>query len=185
VLTTTFGTADRRRWSTVDGVIRDVTELREHGQVYRRVAALQVDPDAWRAGMRRAARREGMRIRTFVLAPPPTASSGNSDHASHAGHADHADHVDHVVDGPGADLPTDQQDPVDGNGTEHLGPLVYAVRTDLPPDHDKLMATRNQPAAARVAPTIEAAPRPAASVTSLAEQRARRSGHPCTGSDPD
>jgi hypothetical protein len=65
----------------------------------------------------------------------------------------------------------------------HLGPLVYAVRTDLPPDHDKLMATRNQ--AARVAPTIEAAPRPAASVTSLAEQRARRSGHPCTGSDPD
>jgi hypothetical protein len=154
-------------------VIRDVTELREHGQVCRRVAALQVDPDTWRAGMRRAARREGMRIRTFVLAPPPAASSGNSDHA------------DHLVDGPGADLPTDQQDPVDGNGTEHLGPLVYAVRTDLPPDHDKLMATRNQPAAARVAPTIEAAPRPAASVTSLAEQRARRSGHPCTGSDPD
>jgi hypothetical protein len=160
-------------------VIRDVAELREHGQVYRRVAALQVDPDTWRAGMRRAARREGMRIRTFVLAPPPTASSGNRDHASHG------DHVDHVVDGPGADLPADQQDPVDGNGTEHLGPLVYAVRTDLPPDHDKLMATRNQPAAARVAPTIEAAPRPAALVTSLAEQRARRSGHPCTGSDPD
>jgi hypothetical protein len=157
-------------------VIRDVTELREHGQVCRRVATLQIDPDTWRAGMRRAARREGMRIRTYVITPPPAASIGNSDHASHA---------DHVVDGPGADLPTDQQDPVDGNGTEHLGPLVYAVRTDLPPDHDKLMATINQPAPARVAATIEAAPRPVASVASLAEQRARRSGHPCTGSDPD
>jgi hypothetical protein len=177
--TATFGTAERRRWFYRRRVIRDVTELREHGQVCRRVAALQVDPDTWRAGMRRAARREGMRIRTFVLAPPPAPSSGNSDHTNHTGHAEH------VVDGPGADLPTDQQDPVDGNGTEHRGPLVYAVRTDLPRDHDKLMATINQPAAARVAPTIEAAPRPAASVTSLAEQRARRSGHPCTGSDPD
>ena len=94
-------------------MIRDVTELREHGQVCRRVAGLQVDPDTWRAGMRRAARRAGMRIRTFVLAPLPAASSGNSDHA------------------------------------EHLGPLAYAVRTDLPPDHDKLMAMRNQPAAVR------------------------------------
>jgi hypothetical protein len=50
---------------------------------------------------------------------------------------------------------------------------VYAVRTDLPLDHDKLMATSNQPAAT-ASPTTEAALRPAAPVTSLAEQRARR-----------
>jgi hypothetical protein len=156
-------------------VIRDVTELREHGQVCRRVATLQIDPDTWRAGMRHAARREGMRIRTYVITPPPAASTGNSDPA------DHADHADHAVDGPGADLPTDQQDPV--AATEQSGPLVYAVRTDLP-DHDTMMATINPPVAARLGATAEVAHRPAAPV-SLAEQRARRSGHPCTGSDPD
>jgi hypothetical protein len=151
-------------------VIRDVTELREQGQVCRRVAALQVDPDTWRAGMRRAARREGMRIRTFVIEPPPAANTANTDHA------------DPAVDGPGAALPHDQQDPIDA---ALPGPLVYAVRTDLPPDHHTLMATSNQPAAARLGPTTEAALRPAAPVSSLAEQGARRSGHPCTGSDPD
>lgn len=158
---------------TVHGVIRDVTELREYGQVCRRVATLQIDPDTWRAGMRHAARREGMRIRTYVITPPPAASTGNSDPA---------DHADHAVDGPGADLPTDQQDPV--AATEQSGPLVYAVRTDLP-DHDTMMATINPPVAARRGATAEVAHRPAAPVTSLAEQRARRSGHPCTGSDPD
>lgn len=48
-------------------MIRDVAELRERGQVYRRVDELDVDVDTWRAGMRRSARREGMRIRTFVV----------------------------------------------------------------------------------------------------------------------
>jgi hypothetical protein len=152
-------------------VIRDVTELREQGQVCRRVAALQVDPDTWRAGMRRAARREGMRIRTFVIEPPPAANTADTDHA------------DPAVDGPGAALPHNQQDPVDAAALPGL--LVYAVRTDLPPERHTLMATSNQPAAARLAPTTEAALRPVAPVTSLAEQRARRSGHPCTGSDPD
>jgi hypothetical protein len=50
-------------------VIRDVTQLRKHGQVERRVDELDVDVATWRAGMRAAARREGMRIRTFVVEP--------------------------------------------------------------------------------------------------------------------
>lgn len=50
-------------------MIRDVAQLREHGQVERRVDELDVDVDTWRAGMRAAARREGMRIRTFVVEP--------------------------------------------------------------------------------------------------------------------
>jgi hypothetical protein len=50
-------------------VIRDVAQLREHGQVERCVDELDVDVDTWRAGMRAAARREGMRIRTFVVEP--------------------------------------------------------------------------------------------------------------------
>ena len=78
-------------------------------------------------------------------------------------------------------LPTAEQDPVDG--TEQLGPLVYAVRTDLPLDHDKLWPRATSPPP--TAPTTEAALRPAAPVTSLAEQRARRTGHPCTGADPE
>ena len=152
-------------------MIRDVTELREQGQVCRRVAALQVDPDTWRAGMRRAARREGMRIRTFLIEPPPAADTADTDHA------------DPAVDVPGSALPHDQQDPVDAAALPGL--LVYAVRTDLPPERHTLMAMINQPAGARLGPTTEAALRPVAPVTSLAEQRARRSGHPCTGSDPD
>jgi hypothetical protein len=141
-------------------MIRDVIELREHGRVCRRVATLPVDPDTWRAGMRRAARREGMRIRTYVISPPSAASTGNSGPA---------DQADHDAGGPGADLPTDQQHPI--AATAQSGALVYAVRTDRPPDHATMTATINQPAAAPV--------------TSLSEQRARRSGHPCTGSDPD
>jgi hypothetical protein len=55
-------------------VIRDVAELRERGQVGRCVDQLDVDVATWRAGMRRAARREGMGIRTFLVEPadPPT-----------------------------------------------------------------------------------------------------------------
>lgn len=60
---------DPRRRSTVARVIRDVAQLREHGQVERRVDKLDVDVATWRAGMRAAARREGMRIRTFLVEP--------------------------------------------------------------------------------------------------------------------
>jgi hypothetical protein len=48
-------------------VILDIAELRGLGQVYRRIDELDVDVDTWRAAMRRAARREGMRIRTFIV----------------------------------------------------------------------------------------------------------------------
>lgn len=50
-------------------MIRDVAQLREHGQVERRIDELDVDVDTWRSGMRAAARREGMRIRTFLVEP--------------------------------------------------------------------------------------------------------------------
>lgn len=52
-------------------MIRDVLELRERGHVCRRVTELDVDVETWRAGMRRAARREGMRIRTFLVPSAP------------------------------------------------------------------------------------------------------------------
>ena len=60
-----------------------------------------------------------MRIRTFVIEPPPAVNTADTDHA------------DPAVDGPGAALPHDQQDPIDA---AQPGPLVYAVRTDPPPD---------------------------------------------------
>lgn len=122
----------------------------------RRVAELEVDLDTWRAGMRRAARREGMRIRTFVVEAP-------------------ADSTEDVIDDQG-DVPAGERD------AAGFGPLVYAVRTDLPPDLGKMMTTMDQLAADRLGPTIEAALRPRAPVTSLADERARRIGHPC--SDP-
>jgi hypothetical protein len=142
-------------------VIRDVTELREQGQVCRRVADLEVDLDTWRAGMRHAARREGMRIRTVVVEPAPT------------------DGTEDVIDDQGDGLPPDQPD------AAGPGPLVYAVRTDLPPDLAKMAATMNQLATDRLGPTIEAALRPPAPVTSLADERARRTGHPCSDPHPD
>ena len=64
--------------STVDRVIRDVAQLREHGQVERR-DELDVDVATWRAGMRRAARREGMRIRTFLVEPADTLNNPDAD----------------------------------------------------------------------------------------------------------
>lgn len=45
-------------------------ELREHGQVRRRVDEFDIDANTWRAEMRRAARRKGMRIRTLLVEPP-------------------------------------------------------------------------------------------------------------------
>lgn len=84
-------------------MIRDVAELRERGQLCRRVADLDIDVQVWRAGMRRAARREGMRIRTFVVVDP-------SDPEHSDGHDD-----------------------LDPPGTPGPDALVYVVRTDLPP----------------------------------------------------
>lgn len=52
-------------------MIRDVIELRERGHVCRRVVELDIDVETWRAGMRRAARREGMRVRTFLVPSTP------------------------------------------------------------------------------------------------------------------
>lgn len=57
-------------------MILDVAELRERGLVRRRVDELDVDVDTWRAGMRRVARRERMRVRTFVVDTAPAAGSG-------------------------------------------------------------------------------------------------------------
>ncbi len=131
----------------------------------RRAAELDVDLDTWRAGMRRAARREGMRIRTFVVEPPPADVSDNSS--------------DNSSDNQDDSLPGDQLDP------SGAGPVVFAVRTDLPPDLDKMAATMNQLAAARLGPMTAAALLPPAPVTSVAHQRARRAGHPCTDPYPD
>ena len=72
-----------------------------------------------------------MRIRTFLIEPPPAANTADTDHA------------DPAVDGPGVALPHDQQDPVDAAAVPGL--LVYAVRTDLPPERHTLMATSNSP----------------------------------------
>lgn len=159
--------------STVKVVIRDVTELRELGQVYRRVADLDVDLDTWRAGMRRAARREGIRIRTFVVEPAPSET------------------IDDLTDGLDDLL---RHAPPD---TASPAALVYAVRTDHPPAPDTAAATLEQLAADRRGATAarhntrsnsrhqargDAAQAPA-SVTSLSDARARRTGHPCAAPD--
>lgn len=126
-------------------MIRDVAELRERGQVYRRVDELDVDVDTWRAGMRRSARREGMRIRTFVV-----------------------------------EQTDDQRD----DDSSPRSDLVFAVRTDLPP-----------PDPAELAAIVNSLPPPPgygpgattnglASVTSLTDEQARRSGHPRTNDTP-
>lgn len=121
-------------------MIRDVAELCERGQVYRRVDELDVDVDTWRAGMRAAARREGIRIRTFVVEPAGQRDDGESS--------------------PGSDL-------------------VFAVRTDLPPpDPAELAAIVDSlPAPPGYGPGPVASP--LASVTSLTDEQARRSRHPC------
>lgn len=138
-------------------MIRDVTQLREHGQVERRVDELDVDVATWRAGMRAAARREGMRIRTFVV---------------------------ELAD------PDARPDPA---AAPPAGTLVFAVRTDLPVDPDALAAAVNAmpaPPPEVLARLNQLSPpgsyRPGeqssselASVTSLTDQQARRSGHPC------
>jgi hypothetical protein len=72
-------------------MIRDVTEFRRTGVASRRVTELDIPVAAWRAAMCHAGRRDGARVRTFLL--PRT--------------------ID-------ADDPRDQ--------------LVFAVRTDPPPD---------------------------------------------------
>ena len=72
-------------------MIRDVTEFRRTGVASRRVTELDIPVAAWRAAMCHAGRRDGARVRTFLL--PRTIH---------------------------ADDPRDQ--------------LVFAVRTDPPPD---------------------------------------------------
>ena len=125
-------------------MIREVAELRAFGQVCRRVAELDIDVDTWRAGMRRAARCGGMRIRTFLVEA-----------------ADTADYLDEH----GCTLPA--------------GALVYAVRTDLPPDPATWVVPRDHRAGDRLDPTSAATGRPPVSMTSIADERARRAGHPC------
>lgn len=130
-------------------MIRDVTQLREHGQVERRIDELDVDVATWRAGMRAAARREGMRIRTFVVEPGDPLS--DPDARRH----------------PAAAPPG--------------GTLVFAVRTDRPVDPDALAAAVN--AMPAPPPEVLARLNQLASVTSLTDQHARRSGHPCAPRD--
>jgi hypothetical protein len=72
-------------------MIRDVSEFRRTGVASRRVADLHLPVGAWRAAMCHAGRRDGARVRTFLL--PRTIDAGD---------------------------PRDQ--------------LVFAVRTDPPPD---------------------------------------------------
>lgn len=137
-------------------MIPDVAELRAFGQVCRRVDELGVDVATWRAGMRRCARREGMRIRTFVV--------------------DHAD--DNGGDPPGGD----DAKPRPGASASVL---VFAVRTDLPPTDPVLLADAVNrlptPPGFRLGESSD----PLASVTSLTDERARRAGHPCTDPYPD
>jgi hypothetical protein len=51
-------------------MIRDVAEFRRTGLASRRVAELDIPVGAWRAAMCHAGRRDGARVRTFLL--PPT-----------------------------------------------------------------------------------------------------------------
>lgn len=147
------GCADR---PTVAGVIRDLAELRESGQVWRYVADLDVDVETWRAGMRRAARRERMRIRTFLVHP-------------HTPAADDADLHPAQVRGQHPAQVDDQDRPAPGL-------RVYAVRTDLEPDLDEIAAVMDRLAADQLGPTIQAVLRSHAPVASLADARRRRRG---------
>ena len=100
---TTFGTADRRRWS-----------YRRRCDP-RRDRAPRAGPGSVAASPRcRSTRTPG---EPGCAAPPAGKECGSAPTSSHPhpprapGTSDHADHADHAVDGPGADLPTDQQDP--------------------------------------------------------------------------
>lgn len=126
-------------------VILDVAELRGLGQVWRRVDELDVDVDTWRAGMRRAARHEGMRIRTFIV---------------------------------------EQTDDQRGDESSPRSDLVFAVRTDFPPPDPAELAAiiDNLPPPPGYGPG--AASTGLASVTSLTDLQARRSGHPCIDDTP-
>ena len=53
-------------------MIRDVAEFRRTGVASRRVAELNVPVEVWRAAMCTAARRDGARVHTFVVASPVT-----------------------------------------------------------------------------------------------------------------
>jgi DNA-binding CsgD family transcriptional regulator len=104
-------------------VIRDVAELRERGQVYRRADELQVDAATWRAGMRRAARREGMRIRTYVIPLPPEPSEPAADEDS---------------------PPIGDRSDVDETAAgREPAAVVCAVRIGLPPDLNRVPGTDN------------------------------------------
>jgi hypothetical protein len=48
-------------------VIRDLAELIRYGRVRRRTEGLAVTVEEWRDGVRRFARREGLRIRTGLV----------------------------------------------------------------------------------------------------------------------
>jgi hypothetical protein len=48
-------------------MIRDVTEFRRTGVASRRVTELDIPVAAWRAAMCHAGRRDGARVRTFLL----------------------------------------------------------------------------------------------------------------------
>jgi hypothetical protein len=51
-------------------MIRDVTDFRRTGVASRRVVELGIPVEAWRAAMCRTARRDGARVRTFLVPSP-------------------------------------------------------------------------------------------------------------------
>jgi hypothetical protein len=53
-------------------MICDIMEFRALGQTCRPVGELDIPAETWRAAMRRAARRKGMRIRTFLTSAGPS-----------------------------------------------------------------------------------------------------------------
>lgn len=60
-------TTTSNRRSGVGEVIRDLRELRRHGQVRRRVPDLHLPIEVWRSNVRLFARREGFRVRTGLV----------------------------------------------------------------------------------------------------------------------
>jgi hypothetical protein len=58
-------------------VIRDIAEFSRSGVACRRIDELDVPVEAWRAAMSHAGRREGVRVRTFLIPrTPPDAGRG-------------------------------------------------------------------------------------------------------------
>lgn len=133
-------------------MIRDIAALREHGQVSRRVVDLDVDVETWRASIRQTARREGMRIRTFLV-PPPSTAPGSATEQS--------------VEGPGADH------------TAEGGAIVCAVRTDLPPDKTATIIAMDTVARHTIKPAADVPPPTSpATLLSFTDARARLLRHP-------